>query len=613
MSSSIVEKLLEYDRHYHTIGEPLVSDEEYDELKAQLYKIDPNNQYFQRVGSEIITGSVTLPYYMGSMDKIRDDPSVLKRWMKKYPSNNYLIMEKLDGVSAMFLPKSKKLYTRGNGFKGADISKVLKYIQIDHDINATAVRGELIIKKQNWKDSMGTNPRNTVAGLINSKKLNKELLNIVDFVPYQLVEPALPIKQGLDTIKNKNAIVYYEHLNETLTIDKLKQILVRRKRDGEYDIDGIVISDNSKVYPIETGKNPLHAFAFKSIDTHEKMNVTVIDVEWNISKDSIYKPRILLKPVKLDGVTISATTGYNASYIFNNKIGPGAILEIIRSGGVIPKVERVITQSKHVKMPPEGEWTWNETHVDAIAVKQTCREQEIANIIHFFKQMDVKNISKSTLTKLYDNGFDSLSKLLQISKTTTKLNSIEGIGQKMAECIINSIHTIKTEHDLPTLMTASNLFGRNLGIKKLTLIFKHLKSDKILDTKTKISIEDIQVINGIGDVNATQFVENIDKFRKFYHSNFKESQKPKEIKKSTEPTQQKQTIFNNKRIVFTGFRDKNLEKLVEDSGGTIVSTLSKKVDYVITKNKDFSSNTITKAKELGIPVLYKDDIKISSN
>ena len=88
MSSSIVEKLLEYDRHYHTIGEPLVSDEEYDELKAQLYKIEPNNQYFQRVGSEIITSSVTLPYYMGSMDKIRDDPSVLKRWMKKYPSNN---------------------------------------------------------------------------------------------------------------------------------------------------------------------------------------------------------------------------------------------------------------------------------------------------------------------------------------------------------------------------------------------------------------------------------------------------------------------------------------------------------------------------------------------
>lgn len=584
----IIEKLKEYDYYYHTLGEPIISDEEYDKLKEELIVLNPKNPYLKNVGNTI-EGAVKLPYYMGSLDKLKDEKPI-NNWLKKY-KGEYIISDKLDGISCLICCKNKEtnIYTRGNGINGRKINEILEYVKNIPKVEETiCVRGELILEKKDWDEKYGSNARNVVAGLINSKNIKKEILNKVKFIVYDVIEPRVSILKGLEKAKSLGFEIVNIKEEKEINKEKLENVLRERKMNSKFEIDGIVIYDNSKEYELKAGENPKYAFAFKSMEQMEEMEVIVKDVEWNISKDGYIKPRILFEPIKLDGVMISATTGFNGLFIKNNKINKGSKITIIRSGGVIPKVQRIITKSEEGLMP-EMIYKWNKTGVD-IEIEEENEDTKIKEIVYFMKTLGIKNYAESTIRKLYENGYTDIEKLLSMKEE--ELIKIEGISNKLAKILITNVKDVR-EKEMYEIMGASNILGRNMGVKKLKLIYENVRD--IFNT----NYEELIKINGIGEVNVKSYLENIEEFKEFYEKlGIKE--KKKEEKKEEEK------ILKEKIIVFTGFRDNELKKYIEERGGEVKESISKKTSILLVKSLEKGSGKIKEAKELGIKIMEKD-------
>lgn len=602
MINELVAKLKEYDYHY-TLGNPIITDKEYDDLREQLHKLDPKNKYFKLIGCEAKDNCIKLPYHLGSQTKIKEDKD-LQKWIKKYKSNNYLISEKLDGISAFYNKTENKLYTRGNGKIGSDISHILPHINLP-EIETENVRGELIISKHKWKTEYGSNARNVVAGLVNAKTLNTKLLPLVDLVIYQVLDKPITIEEQLKLIKTN--CVKYQLLKEPLTIKDLKLTLNTFKTESKYEIDGIVITDNSKHYTNIKSGNPDFSFAFKNAELDETAITTVIDVEYKLSKDNRYKPRVIFNKVNIDQVNIECASGYNAKFIHDNGIGKDATIKIVRSGQVIPKIIEVIKKVKP-KMP-DGNWEWDETNTDAIFIKkeddESPQDQRIGRTVHFFKTLGIKNLAEGTIVKLYNKGFKTLESILDI-KDPNDLKDIEGIGDKKIEIIINCIKEALQCTDLENIMAGSNIFDRSLGSKKLKLIIDNY------NLTDNITFDDLIKIKGIGKINAEQFLKDLNNFKSFYNKYYSDIQiNLTYVASIPNNSNHLDPRLIGKTIAFTGIRNKELEKLIQQYNGKVVSTVSKSVDILITKDLNSTSNSMKKAKKLNILIIKNDDIIIT--
>ena len=613
----IINVLVEADKAFFNSGQPKLTDDIYDIIKDYIRKKYPKDAYLKRVGADV-DNKVVLPYYMGSQNKIKDSESEITKYKKKYPGP-YLISDKLDGVSGMFVYEGDnvKLYTRGNGREGQDISHLHKYISGFPKIkkqDKLAVRGEFIISKDNWDklkkvDDTLSNPRNTVSGAINSKILNKQLLKMIDFVAYTLVFPNLP--NGLPELDKMKFNVVNNTVVDDISLAFLsKNLEVSRK--NKYVIDGIVISDISKVYEIALGKNPEHSFAFKSIHTLEQIEVIVKEVEWNISKDKYMKPIVKFDEILLDDVKIKQATGFNAGYIEKNNIGPGSRIVIIRSGNVIPHIQSVLTTSANGKPSMPGEldkdYKWNDTRVDIIKIGEDRNADfDIKNIVYFMKTAEVDNMGPGNITKIYNAGFHNIKSILKIQKED--LLKIEGFKGKSADNILKALEKVK-ELDCLVLMDASNMLGRGFSYKKIKMITDVYPSILIDNAENrekslKISIEDLMKVEGIAKISAKLFIENLPRFYEFYDSlGVKCKGIEEKVDKSVEKTEKTENAnIKDKKFIFTGFRNKDYEKIIVENGGKVVTSISKSTHYLIVKNKAEKSGKIDKATELGVKIL----------
>jgi DNA ligase (NAD+) len=308
-----------------------------------------------------------------------------------------------------------------------------------------AIRGELLLSKSNWEKvkNEGVNARNLVAGVINSKTPNKLVLPLIDFVAYDLLSERISNFESLKKIKKMGFdVVKHTLIKKQLDNELLLELLKDFKTKSNYEIDGIVITHN-KGYPVSNGKNPEFSFAFKSNSLVDKAEVIVTDVEWNISKDKYLKPIVKFDPVKLDGVVIRKATGFNADFIVKNKIGFGSIITIQRSGGVIPDIVEILKESDNGNaIMPNIPYKWNKTKIDIIAdTEEKNREHDIKSYTFFMKSLEIKGVGEGIITKLYDNSYDTLKKIINITKD--ELIEIEGFKDKSADNVLNGLSEIK--------------------------------------------------------------------------------------------------------------------------------------------------------------------------
>lgn len=445
------------------------------------------------------------------------------------------------------------------------------------------------------------NARNTIAGLVNSKNFSIDVAKVTDFIGYSIIHPKYTQEEQMKKLEEWEFPTVQYKVMKNINNDILSKYLSERRKESKYEVDGIVVIDSSKTYDV-SDKNPSYGFAFKMVMADQMANATVIDVEWNISKHGYLKPTVTIQPINLVGVTVKKATAFNAKFVVDNKLGPGAIIKIIRSGDVIPYIMEVIKPANSPKMPDIA-YMWNKTNIDIIvkdihgAAKDTVIIKQLTN---FFSTLGVKYISEGIITKLVENGYNSLPSIL--NGNIKKMSEIDGIGEKLLSKIFVNIRNAFETTNLQTLMAASNCFGRGLGIKKLTMIIDHypnIMNEKWSNNELK---QKILELNGFEEITTNQFIDHFGQFKKFFNDLEKITTINMAYLKNPKPkTGPIGKLFEGQTIVFTGIRDKELEELIINNGGKVTGTVSKNTTMLV--YTDESSAKYTKAKELNIKLM----------
>jgi len=601
-------KLIKHTNKMYYNETPAMSDNEYDIVKEYFERKYPTNKVLDEIGAPIKSKEkVNLPYFMGSMDKIKPTTDALQKWLEKY-KGEYVISAKLDGVSGLYTTDNleQKLYTRGNGKVGQDISHFIPHLRLPN-IPDVVIRGEFIIEKETfntyYKNDF-SNSRNFVSGIINSKRINKNKMKHIDFVAYEVIKPELkPYEQMKFLETNGFNCVINKKLDE-ISNDILSQQLVSLRDSYKYEIDGIIICHN-EIHE-RKDKNPEHAFAFKMVLTEQVAEAKILDVLWSPSKDGYLKPKIQIEPIQLGGVKIEYATAFNAAFVEEKKLGIGAIVKIIRSGDVIPYIMDVIQPAEHVKFPNE-KYYWNDTHVDIILEDSKSNETVLLkNITMFFTTLNVKQLSEGNVKRIIDSGYTNVPSILKMS--IADLLKVEGFKQKTAENIYNSIQDKLETSSLSEFMTASNIFGHGFGKKKFDLILKSYPNILVENTEKSILEERLSSVKGMAMKTAKEFISKKEEFVLFMKEcNLNDKLKPSMEKVTHEEIQSDHVLFE-KNIIFTGFKDKEMMKKLEDKYNVKISnTVNSKTFAVVVKDLSEDNNKTKKAVEMKIPIFTKDD------
>jgi NAD-dependent DNA ligase len=567
---------------YYNKSKPILTDSQFDILKDYIEKKFPSEIV---IGAPILKKKVKLPFFMASMNKIKPNEKMIENWKNKY-KGEYVLSTKIDGISALYDSENQKLYTRGDGEFGQDISHLIPYLHIPPISENLVIRGELIISKKRFPNISSI--RNIVSGIVNSKIIPKDKIGMVDFITYEIVSPSLKPLEQMNKLKNLGfkTVQYLSCPNFTTT--SLSDTLLEWRNTYEYDIDGIIVTDN-KIYPRKK-ENPKQSFAFKMVLMDQMIEATVLEVQWNVSKDGYLKPKVKLDPVYIGGVKIEYATAFNANFVETKKIGVGTIVQLIRSGDVIPHILDVIEPT--TAMFPTGvEYIWNESHVDIIVKKK--EENPLVkkrHLIHFFKGLKVDGLGEKTIEKLFEKGFTTISSILFI--TENDLKTIEGIEDKLAKKIFSSLTVSIKKASLAKILSLSNIFDRGVGEKKIDLILQEIPDWY----STNNLVEKISNIKGFTNKTANIIVNKIRIIQNFLKEN--------KLEYKLVPVQKKQTTkqLQGKTFVFTGIRDKKMEELIISKGGKISSSISKNTFKLIVKSMDDNSSKIKKALELNIPI-----------
>ena len=592
------------DHAYHNTGEPLITDSQYDQLVEVIQRKRPSSTL--TIGAVPNSAhKVKLPYHMGSMDKIKpENVKELRRWLERNKADIYVVEPKLDGISALLVVGISKLslYTRGDGSKGTDISKVLPHI---HNIPKTnqilCIRGELIVNKKIFEKKYKgkfSNARNFVSGVIMSNNASVKYLSDIEFVAYEIIQgediQMEPVKQ-FKLLKELNFQTVKAKLYKRINVPTLKDALEKYKSNLQYEVDGVILHPNKR-YVRNTYGNPSYSIAFKSLG--KVYTTDVQDVIWQVSKWGKIVPRIKVSTVDIDGVNVSYTTGFNAKYIIDNSLGVGSVVAITRSGDVIPYIVDVVKKAKRMVLP-DIKYKWSDSKVD-FEIAEENEEKYIKTNLAFFKGMGIKNVNIQTVRKFYRNGYRDIFQILNAS--VEDIQQLSGFKKKMSEKIYTSIHNDE-KYELWVILGSAGAFGKGISSKKLKKLF--LSHNDILKTHSSLSKEQLMDkilgVEGFSEKTAAQVVSHIEQATVFYDKIFKYF----DILPVKSNISTKSTLLN-KKVVFTGFRDKSLEQSVNERGGMVTSNVSRTTFIVVTKDRNPKSSTkLNKAKELKVTITDK--------
>lgn len=621
LSSEEQLKLLHYYQNSYENNLPdQISDSEFDTL-VKLYENKSGKKYTS-VGAAPTGVKQTLPYYLGSLDKVKGKTAEvdIQKWLRNYAGSK-VIQDKIDGISGLYIVRHidkkviRKLYTRGNGYVGTDISHLLNYIDIPVPTFDVAVRGEIVIPLKDFKFYVSQTPdteiklknaRNAASGVVNSKEINENLANMMKFFTYNILDwnyDKINAEMQLQYLHKMGFDIPWHLVIDTrdINVSLLETKLNERRKGAEYDIDGLVIIDNTRFYEIEEGHNPREAIAFK-VDVY--MLTTVTDVVWHASKDGVLKPVVLYEPVSMSGVVMSRASGKNAKFIVNNNIGPGAEILITRAGDVIPDIVDVVTPASEPKLPLER-YSWNESEIEFI-LDDDNQEVMKEKIEYFMKQLDIKNVGPGRIALLYDNGFDSLEKLL--SASIEDISKIPGLGLKSATQIYSNIHEVISNAPLSSLMTASGVFGPGFGNRKMEAIvdvYPDILSMADLPFEKLTSV--VASITGF-DKTAAVFAEGLPFFLQWLdeHPMIKIAEEEKNMLADTQVLDG-YVPMTGLKIVFTGIRSAELEDKIKQRGGTVSTSVSKNTSILVAKNLEDLKGKGEKAAELNVPIMSVND------
>lgn len=634
----LVELLNKAGRAYYQEDREIISNYEYDKLYDELEALEEETGITLAgsptvsVGYEAVNAlpKETHETPMLSLDKTKEIEV-----LKNFVGNQKTVLSwKMDGLTIVLTyqdGKLKKAVTRGNGIVGEVITnnaKVFKNVPLQIAYQGELIlRGEAIISYSDFEkinkqiedvDAKYKNPRNLCSGSV--RQLNNEITakRNVYFYAFSLVRAegvnfnnsrACQFEwlktQGFDIVEYR--MVDSKNLEETI------QYFSDKISTNDFPSDGLVALYDDIAYGDSLGstaKFPRNAFAFKWKD--EIRETTLKEIEWSPSRTGLINPVAIFEPVELEGTTVSRASVHNISILKELELGIGDRIEVYKANMIIPQIAENLTRSRNLTIPEFCPVCKKTTKIQKsndvevlICTNPECQAKKIKSFTLFVSRdaMNIDGLSEATLEKFILNGFiKEFGDIYELERYKDAIIEMDGFGEKSYENLIENIK--KSSHTtLPRLVYALGI--ANIGVANAKVLCKEFDYD--LQKLMQADEETISQIEGIGSVIAKSVTD--------YFKNEKNQRKLEHL--LTYLTFEKMKIetgnpLSGKQFVITGsvnqFENRNaMKEFIENRGGKVTGSVSKKTDYLINNDTESSSSKNKKAKELGIPILSEED------
>jgi len=656
---SLREKIRHHEYQYFVLDNPEISDLDFDKLTKQLKDLEAEHPELitpdsptQRVGGKPREGFVKVPHSspMLSLDNTYNEEE-LRDWERRVhdlsgrKDVDYVCELKLDGMSLALTYIDGRLdrgVTRGDGSIGEDVTLNVRTVRsiplsIDKDKLKKAdlppnfeARGELLMptaafKKLNEERERAglatfANPRNFTAGTVRQLDSSITAQRRLDFFPYiLLVNGRTYFDRHSETLAalEKAGFKVNQHRKLVHSMDEVWSFIQQweAKRDSlPYEIDGIVVKVDRTALQDElgfTGKAPRWAIAYKYA---ARAGITRLeDIRVQVGRTGKLTPVAMLAPVAIGGTTVRNATLHNMDEIERLGVKIGDWVQVERGGDVIPKVAKVIDDKNH----PRGDKTFQmpencpvcgtkvvrtEGEVDYRCVNANCPAKLLGTILHFASRgvMNIDGMGESLVAQLIDRGL--VKNVADIYDLTKKdLLSLERFADKSAQNILDEIENSKK---LPLERVIYGLGIRMVGERTAQFLAEHFGSMAAL---TSASVEELQGVNEVGP----KIAESIGEFFSIRANRELVKRLEKAGLKFSGEKKQRGTKLAGKTFVLTGILAKysrdEAKKMIEDAGGKVTGSVSKKTDYVVAGTD--AGSKLDKAKELGVAVIDEKEME----
>jgi len=651
------DKIRHHEYRYYVLDDPEISDAEFDQLMIQLKKLEAEHPALvtpdsptQRVGGKPREGVVKAAHSspMLSLDNTYNVDD-LRNWERRVhelsgrKDVDYVCELKLDGMSLVLLYENGRLVrgiTRGDGTVGEDVTlnvRTVRSIPLSipkEKLKAAGipanfeVRGEMLMplaafRRMNQEReekglSLFANPRNATAGTVRQLEPGIVAQRRLDYFAYMLLQDGRTFfSRHWESLNALDAAGFKVNSSRKLasSFEEVWAFIEQEEMKREklpYEIDGIVVKVDRTALQDElgyTGKAPRWAIAYKYA---ARAGITQIEgVLWQVGRTGKLTPVAMLKPVPIGGTTVSRATLHNPDEIERLGVKVDDWVEVERGGDVIPKVTRVVDDKDHPrghksihvpeKCPVCGtKVVRTEGEVDYFCVNANCPAKLRETILHFASRgvMNIDGMGEALVNQLTERGL--AKNVADIYKLTeADLLSLERMGEKSAENVLREIEASKK---LPLERVIYGLGIRFVGERTAQFLAEHLGS---MDALMNASEEELQQVNEVGPRIAQSIAEFFQEPR-----NRELVERLRKAKLTFAGTKKERgTKLAGKTFVLTGTltrpRDQ-VKTMIEDAGGRVSGSVSKKTDYVVA-GADAGSK-LDKAKELEINVIGEEDL-----
>lgn len=595
---------------------PLMSDAKFDQLEDYLRGMDPDWPELAKTGAlPQKKTEVALLKPMPSLNKAY--PEAIDKWLAKNPSGDYLVTDKLDGSSLQVVYDKGRLtqvVTRGNGVLGGDITFLARHLSVPQSINRKALtifRCEAVITRarfeKHWAKEFDT-ARNLVAGLLNRKKPHPAL-DHVDIVVLGCYGQSL--KDGLRCAANAGLIAVAQTgiTASRATAEGLTELLSLRKEKSLYEMDGLVVVPYSFVLDYRDADKPKNAVAFKVNAEEDTVEAKVTGVVWQVSGHGRIIPKIEIQPTTIGGVKVTYCAAHNAQWMEERGIGPGAVVKLVRSGGVIPKIVGVVKKGVH--QPPDIKHKKRGVHYMVHnANVATSRLIEVDKLAKFVKTLGIDFLADKTLTRAH--GALPTAGQYVFEWSVGNLRSVlveEGVGEAMAEKIRKEFDRVLSQPiPVAKMMVASGCFGVGIGQRKLAAIeAAGVDMSLFLKKPNAPATEKLLAdVPGFSSKTIALITEGLAVWASF-RANLKGCGVT--LTASSPVKVHKVGKLSGVKVSFTGYRDAEHEQAIEDAGGEVVP-FSAKTNILLVKEGGKASGKVAKAEAQGIKVVHFSELRL---
>ena len=647
-------RLNQWSREYYVEDKPTVEDYVYDKEYAELVAIEEqypdlitSDSPTQRVGGKVLEGfeKVTHDIPLYSLNDVfsKEELIAFDQRVQKAVGRvvDYCCELKIDGLSVSLRYEDGNFVrgaTRGDGTVGENITENLKTvrsvpIKLKEPMNIE-VRGECFMPKRSFvqlnqdREAEGkdifANPRNAAAGSLRQldskitakRNLDTFLYTVADFGPMQA-------KTQYDALEELEKIGFHTNREKRLchSIDEVWSYIEEyhdKRVDLPYEIDGIVIKVNEVSLQDQLGftiKAPRWAAAYKF--PPEEVETLIENIEWTVGRTGVVTPTAIMTPVRVAGTTVSRASLHNGDYIKLKDIRLKDTVLIYKAGDIIPEVSQVVLD----KRPKDSEEYQLPTHCPVCGSELVHLDEEVAlrcinpkcpaqmkeGLNHFVSRnaMNIDGLGPRVLEQMYDKKL--VADVADLYKLTEEeLLTLDKIKEKSANNILTAIDNSK-DNSVERLIFGLGI--RHVGAKAAKILAEHFGD---LETLSKSDYESIIALDTIGDIIADSVVT--------YFSNEEVHELMNELKQAgvnfeykglrNAQLQEVESPFKEKTVVLTGkltrFTREEAKETIENLGGKVTGSVSKKTDIVVA-GEDAGSK-LPKAQELGIEVWTEDQM-----